>query len=113
MDRFYADFGQRMRSAREAAGLTQQQLADRLALTRSSVANIEAGRQRALLHVAAAVAEATGTQARDLLPDHTASAASAAIGRDLQRLSDPNRQAVEMLLRRTARTAGDAARAAG
>lgn len=112
MDRFYADFGRKIRTARENAGLTQQQMADRLELTRSSVANIEAGRQRALLHVAAAAAEATGLRAQDLLPDQTATVGSPSIGRELRRLSDSNREAVETLLRRTIRT-DDPGRAAG
>lgn len=43
---FYAQLGRRVRDAREAAGVTQEQLANRLGLTRGSVANLEAGRQR-------------------------------------------------------------------
>lgn len=37
--------GVRVRDARKAAGMTQQQLADRIGIARSSVANLEAGRQ--------------------------------------------------------------------
>lgn len=37
--------GHRYRSARELAGLTQQQVADAVGLVRSSIANFEAGRQ--------------------------------------------------------------------
>lgn len=37
--------GARIRELREAAQLTQRQLADSVGLTRSSIANIEAGRQ--------------------------------------------------------------------
>jgi transcriptional regulator with XRE-family HTH domain len=37
--------GQRVLDARQAADLTQQQLADRVEMSRSSIANIEAGRQ--------------------------------------------------------------------
>jgi transcriptional regulator with XRE-family HTH domain len=37
--------GQRILDARTEGGLTQQQLADQVGLTRSSIANIEAGRQ--------------------------------------------------------------------
>jgi transcriptional regulator with XRE-family HTH domain len=37
--------GIRVRAAREAAGLTQAQVAKRVGLTRSSLANLEAGRQ--------------------------------------------------------------------
>lgn len=106
IDRFYAEFGRRVRAARESAGLTQQQLATALDLTRSSVANIEAGRQKALLHMTAAVAAATGVPPADLLPDPTAVQAPPSLARDLGRLSEPDREAVEMLLRRTARAAG-------
>lgn len=37
--------GVRIRVARDAAGLTQQQVADSIGMVRSSVANLEAGRQ--------------------------------------------------------------------
>jgi transcriptional regulator with XRE-family HTH domain len=37
--------GRRIREARAAAGLSQQQVASRVGMTRSSVANLEAGRQ--------------------------------------------------------------------
>lgn len=42
---FRVAFGKRVKHAREAAGLNQAELARRLGRTRSSVANIEAGRQ--------------------------------------------------------------------
>lgn len=106
IDRFYAELGQRIRAAREGAGLTQQQLAAALDLTRSSVANIEAGRQKPLMHVAAAVASVTGVPAAELLPGPASVAASPSLARDLRRLSEPNREAVEMLLRRTALASG-------
>ncbi|WBB94259.1 helix-turn-helix transcriptional regulator [Verrucosispora sp. WMMC514] len=41
-------FGQRVRILRAERGLTQQQLADAIGLTRTSVTNIEAGRQETL-----------------------------------------------------------------
>ncbi|GAA0719301.1 helix-turn-helix domain-containing protein [Dactylosporangium roseum] len=58
IDRFYADAGQRINRARRSAGLTQAQLAAAAGLTRSSVANVEAGRQRIPLHVLAGAAAA-------------------------------------------------------
>lgn len=107
MDRFYVEFGRRVRAAREKASLTQEQLATALGLTRSSVANIEAGRQRPLLHITAAVAEATGVPADQLLPGPQVDAAAPGLARHLRELSEPNREAVEQLLsRRTARVAG-------
>jgi transcriptional regulator with XRE-family HTH domain len=42
-------FGEAVRYARLALGLTQRELADRLGYARSSITNIEVGRQRVLL----------------------------------------------------------------
>jgi transcriptional regulator with XRE-family HTH domain len=56
IDRFYADVGRRIRDQRVKTGATQAQLAVRVGMTRSSIANVEAGRQRAPLHVVAILA---------------------------------------------------------
>ncbi|WP_433081604.1 helix-turn-helix domain-containing protein [Dactylosporangium sp. CA-052675] len=66
IDRFYADVGQRIRDARAESGATQSQVAARAGLTRSSIANIEAGRQRVPLHVLAMVAEVLGVEPQSL-----------------------------------------------
>lgn len=42
--------GAKIRIVREALGLTQDDLATRVGLNRTSVTNIEAGRQRLILH---------------------------------------------------------------
>lgn len=47
---FYVNFGHALRRLRESHGLTQHALAKRIGLTRTSVVNIERGRQRILLH---------------------------------------------------------------
>lgn len=44
-----AELGARLAEARKSAGLTQTDLGNRMDLTRSSIANIEAGRQRILV----------------------------------------------------------------
>lgn len=67
MTRFTAEYGQRVRSARAAAGLTQTELGERLNLTRSSVANVEAGRQAATAEQVIQTAEAVGCDPRWLL----------------------------------------------
>jgi transcriptional regulator with XRE-family HTH domain len=51
-------FGARVKEAREAADLTQTELARRLGMTRSSVANFEAGRQKPTVEKAVEVAVA-------------------------------------------------------
>ena len=65
---FYEEFGRRVREARELKGISQRELAERLRMTRSSVANVEAGRQRVLVHQAVQIAEAIGVQVYDLIP---------------------------------------------
>lgn len=46
----YRLFGARVEQIRTLMGMTQGELAKKVALTRTSVTNIEAGRQRVLLH---------------------------------------------------------------
>ncbi len=52
--------GAQVRALRNAAGLTQGELADRIGLTRTSVTNIEAGRQGLDVRTLNAIAKATG-----------------------------------------------------
>lgn len=57
VDRLYQAVGQQIRAARTRNGATQADLAKRIDLTRSSIANIEAGRQRVTLHLLFQIAE--------------------------------------------------------
>jgi transcriptional regulator with XRE-family HTH domain len=66
---FYSEFGVKLKRAREQAGLTQKQLADRAELPRTSITNIEAGNQRIALHQLVLFADALGTAPLKLLPD--------------------------------------------
>ena len=70
---FYALVGSKVRSARLAADLSQEFLAHKVGLTRSSVANLEAGRQRIALHLFAAIANALNKDACELLPERSQS----------------------------------------
>ena len=47
-DAFYLDLGQKVRAVREERKLTQEALASLLGITRTSVTNIEKGRQKML-----------------------------------------------------------------
>jgi transcriptional regulator with XRE-family HTH domain len=66
---FYAEVGRRVRLARERAGLTQDVLAGRVALSRTSVTNIEKGRQKVLLHTLCNLADALGVTPEVLMPE--------------------------------------------
>ena len=64
----YKPLGQLVRAFRTRAGLSQQELADKIGLTRTSVTNIEKGRQRIPLHLLFALADALKVAPRQLLP---------------------------------------------
>jgi transcriptional regulator with XRE-family HTH domain len=59
--------GLKIKMIREAIGLTQAELSERVGLERSSVANIEGGRQRVLLHDVEVFARALGSTPKHLL----------------------------------------------
>lgn len=50
IEKVYKQIGARLRSLREAADLTQEQVAKRMRLSRTSIVNIENGHQRILTH---------------------------------------------------------------
>ena len=59
--------GAKIRIIREALGLTQDEVAHRVGLNRTSVTNVEAGRQRLVLHDVETFARALGTTPRNIL----------------------------------------------
>ena len=67
-DELYADVGWKLRQARETQGLSQERLAKQLGISRASVVNIEAGRQRAPLHLLWQLSETLGTDLSLLIP---------------------------------------------
>lgn len=73
-DPLYEALGRQVRSAREQARLTQEELAQRLGLTRTSVTNIEQGRQKIQVHTLYAIADAFGINVEMLLPRRAVSA---------------------------------------
>lgn len=67
---FYEEVGRRIRDARKRRKppLTQQGLADLVSLTRTSITNVEKGRQKFLLHTLADIAAALQVDPASLLP---------------------------------------------
>jgi len=66
-DDFYPTVGLAIRSARKSSGLTQEKLALAVGLTRTSINNIENGRQKLLLDGFCRIAIALGVDPADLL----------------------------------------------
>jgi transcriptional regulator with XRE-family HTH domain len=67
---FYEEVGRRIREARlkRKPKLTQQGLAKQVSLTRTSITNVEKGRQKILLHTLADIASALLVDPISLLP---------------------------------------------
>lgn len=67
-DLLYQAIGEKIRVARNDMKLSQAELADRLQISRASVVNIEAGRQRPPLHLVWRIAEHLNTELVFLIP---------------------------------------------
>jgi len=66
----YETVGRRVRETRKASKLTQEELASRVSMTRTSVTNIEKGRQKILLHTLFELAAAMKVSVVRLIPEH-------------------------------------------
>lgn len=64
----YRSIGRNVRVAREASDMTQEDVASAAGVLRTSIANIEAGRQRVPLHTLSRIADALQTPVSALLP---------------------------------------------
>lgn len=71
MKQFYIEFGRIIRQRRSLDGiqLSQEELAKRVGLSRTSITNIEKGRQQVPLHMLLSFADALGMEPSKLLPD--------------------------------------------
>jgi DNA-binding XRE family transcriptional regulator len=65
---FYVYFGRQVRKARLDQGLTQSEVAKFLGLTRASIANVESGRQRLLVHQVVQLSSLLAVGLTDLVP---------------------------------------------
>lgn len=67
-DDLHAALGRKIRDKRKDSGLTQSELADRISISRTSLTNVELGRQRLLVDQLYKMADVLETSPRDLLP---------------------------------------------
>jgi transcriptional regulator with XRE-family HTH domain len=67
MEPIYLAIGAKIVMMRTALGLTQEDISKRIGLTRASIANIETGRQRILLHDLERIANAFNTTPKHML----------------------------------------------
>lgn len=68
LDDFYEALGANIRAKREELNLTQLELGEQIGLSRTSITNIERGRQRLMADQLLSVADALNTNVDALLP---------------------------------------------
>ena len=69
LDKFYEMMGARIKAARSKSEINQDALAEYLDLTRTSISNIETGRQRPAIHLLIQISRILKMSLLDLIPD--------------------------------------------
>lgn len=67
-NQFYTELGARLRNKREALGLKQSDIAEAAGISRTSLTNIECGRQRILVDQLSLICHRLGVSAAEILP---------------------------------------------
>lgn len=83
MDDIYKEFGRLLKARRTGARLTQDALATKVGLVRTSITNIEQGRQQISLQTLYQLADAVGATPQDLLPSKPVNPISESLERNL------------------------------
>ena len=65
---FYSQLGIHIKEAREERGLTQEALGNSVGLSRTSITNVEKGKQKVLLHTFVNIANTLKVNPESLLP---------------------------------------------
>jgi transcriptional regulator with XRE-family HTH domain len=94
----YLQLGRCIRAARKHAGLTQAELAASISLSRTSVTNIERGRQQILLHTLYDIASTLGIDPANLLPEMEPKAKESLAERIPDDLTKDEREWIESLI---------------
>jgi len=103
----YQEFGKRLRAARTDLHLSQEYVARYVGLSRTSITNIERGRQRIPLHVAYELAGAVRSRPTDLMPQHPDDQPRP---KELTEFEAPVREWMESVVRRGRGTTGRASK---
>lgn len=77
--------------------MTQEGLGEAVSLTRTSITNIERGRQKLLLHTLARIAHALGVATSELLPQESADS-DVELARVLEVHPEPEREWIKTIL---------------
>lgn len=93
---FYQEVGRRIREARTKSCLTQEVLANKVSLTRTTVTNIEKGRQQLLVHTLVEIAEVLQVNLESLLPEQQSSSIDKLLTVETPQAQEWIRRVIEM-----------------
>src|SRR2546426_4071534 len=100
--RFYKLLGIRIADLRNASKLTQAELAERIGSARTSITNLEGGRQQMPLHQLLRIAEVLQVDLKDLIPSrdevHTQERIPVVIGTDQKEVSPATARLITSIL---------------
>jgi len=97
-DSVYAEIGKQIRQLREKKGITQERLAELASLTRTSITNIEKGRQKLPIHTLYVLANALGAEANEFLPNLRKNKKQVLARKDLKDLTTKEVRWVEAIM---------------
>jgi len=95
----YADIGKRIAAARLASGMTQEELGKAISLSRTSITNIEGGRQKILVHTLFHIATVLHVDVRELLSQPLETTTPIAEEKSLGKLDQAERAFIEQTMR--------------
>lgn len=99
IDAFYAEVGRRIAVTRKKREITQAGLAKKISLTRTSITNIEKGRQKILIHTLIEIADILDVKLSDLLPRIKTTIDKESISKYLEDHSQKNRKFAEAVFK--------------
>lgn len=99
MEDFYGDFGQRLARVRRQAKISQELLGGRVGLSRTSIVNVEKGRQRVPLHMLMSFADALGVAPDELLPVRAATVVEGSVPKSIEDMDEGTQAFVMRLIR--------------
>jgi transcriptional regulator with XRE-family HTH domain len=94
IEKIYIHIGKQIKAARNAKNIKQEDLAKMVGLSRTSIVNIEKGRQRLLIHTLVDIGNALSVDIGALL----APAAEETFSKALNQLPENQKKAVQILL---------------
>lgn len=96
IDKFYNHIGKNIKTIRNSKNLRQEDLANMVGLSRTSIVNIEKGRQKLLLHTLVDIANALSTDIMSILSP----AKGEPFAKILSKLPENKKKAVEVVLKK-------------